>query len=67
VEDHQVIGGLGSAIAEVLARNFPAPMEFIGLQDTFAESGSAKELIEKYNLGEKAIKEAVKKVIARKK
>jgi transketolase len=67
VEDHQVMGGLGGAIAEALALNFPVPMEFIGLQNTFAESGTPQELIEKYNLGEKAIKTAVKKVIARKK
>lgn len=67
VEDHQVAGGLGGLIAEVLAKNLPTPMEFIGLQDTFGESGSPKELLEKYNMGKNAIKEAVKKVIARKK
>lgn len=66
VEDHQIMGGLGGAIAEFTARNIPTPMEFIGLQDTFAESGTPKELIEKYGMGTKAIKEAVKKVIARK-
>lgn len=66
VEDHQVMGGLGSAIAEQLAKTTPLPMEFIGLQDTFAESGTPKELIEKYNMGTKAIKEAVKRVISRK-
>ena len=66
VEDHQVTGGLGGAIAEFLAKTKPTPIEFIGLQDTFAESGSPKELIEKYGMGVKSIKEAVKKVIARK-
>lgn len=66
VEDHQTAGGLGGAIAEFLAKNFPVPMEFIGLQDTFAESGTPKELIEKYNLGEKSIKKVVLKVLARK-
>ena len=66
VEDHQITGGLGGALAEFFAKNHPAPMEFIGLQDTFAESGSPIELIKKYNLGEEAIKEAVKKVIERK-
>ena len=66
VEDHQVAGGLGGAIAEFLAKTYPTPMEFIGLQDTFAESGKPLELIEKYGMGTKAIKEAVKRVIKRK-
>lgn len=66
VEDHQQDGGLGSALAEFLAKNFPAPMEFVGLDNTFAESGKPKELIEKYNLGRSAIINSVKKVIARK-
>ena len=66
VEDHQVTGGLGGAIAESLAKTKPAPIEFIGLQDTFAESGKPDELILKYGLGRKAIKEAVKKIIKRK-
>lgn len=66
VEDHQVMGGMGSAIAEMLALKRPAPMEYIGLQNTFAESGTPKELIEKYGMGKDAIKAAVKKVISRK-
>ena len=66
VEDHQIAGGLGGAIAEFLAKSIPTPMEFIGLKDTFAESGSPKELIEKYGMGKNAIKEAVRKVISRK-
>lgn len=66
VEDHQVMGGLGGAIAEFTAKTIPTPMEFIGLQNTFAESGSPKELIEKYGMGKNAIKEAVRKVIKRK-
>ncbi len=66
VEDHQVAGGLGGLISEILARNLPSPIEFVGLQDTFAESGKPDELIEKYGLGKNAIKKAVKKVIARK-
>lgn len=66
VEDHQVMGGLGGILAETLAKNYPIPMEFIGLQDTFAESGTPKELVEKYAMGKNAIKEAVKKVVARK-
>ena len=66
VEDHQITGGLGGAIAEVLAKNKPAAMEFIGLQDTFAESGTPKELMTKYKMDKTAIIEAVRKVISRK-
>jgi transketolase len=66
VEDHQVAGGLGSAISEELAKSTPLPMEFIGLQNTFAESGTTTELLEKYGMGKDAIKDAVKKVISRK-
>lgn len=66
VEDHQVAGGLGSAIAETLAKTTPLPMEFIGLQNTFAESGTTSELLEKYGMGKDSIKEAVKRVISRK-
>ena len=65
VEDHQVTGGLGSAIAELLAKTTPLPIEFIGLQDTFAESGTPDELLKKYGMDTNAIKDAVKKVIAR--
>lgn len=67
VEDHQAAGGLGGAIAETLAKNSPTPMEFIGLQDTFGESGTPTELIKKYKMDKDAIIEAVKKVISRKK
>jgi len=66
VEDHQVTGGLGGTIAEVLAKKLPTPMEFIGLQNTFGESGNPSELIEKYGMGKRAIKEAVQKVLTRK-
>lgn len=66
VEDHQIAGGLGGTIAEFLAKSIPTPMEFIGLKDTFAESGTPKELIEKYGMGKEHIKNAVKKVIQRK-
>lgn len=66
VEDHQVMGGLGGALAELFAKRRPIPMEFIGLQNTFAESGSPKEIIEKYGLGKDAIKSAVKRVLFRK-
>jgi len=66
VEDHNVIGGLGSAIAEILATKNPTPMEFVGMQDTFGESGNSWELVEKYGLSAKDIVQAVKRVIKRK-
>lgn len=66
VEEHQITGGLGGAVAEVLARNYPVPMEFIGMSDSFGESGAPDELLEKYGMKAKDIIEAVKRVIARK-
>jgi transketolase len=66
VEEHQVMGGMGSAVAEVLAQNYPVPIEFIGVQDKFGQSGSPDELIEHYGMGVSHIAEAVKKVIKRK-
>jgi transketolase len=65
-EDHQINAGLGGAVAEVLAKNYPAPMEFIGARDTFGESGSAPELMEKYGLSHSHIAGAVKKILDRK-
>ncbi len=67
VEEHQINGGLGSAVAEVLSRNYPIPQEYIGVQDRFGESGSPDELIEAFGMGIGSIKEAVKKAISRKK
>lgn len=66
VEEHQVAGGMGSAVAEVLAKNYPAPIEFIGVQNRFGESGAPNELIEHFGMGVGHIKDAVKKVISRK-
>ncbi len=66
VEEHQISGGLGGAVAEALARNWPVPMEFIGLQNTFGESGDPDALIEKYGMDEKSIIRAAKKAIRRK-
>jgi len=66
IEEHQITGGLGGAIAEFLAKKLPTPMEFIGLQNTYGESGAPTELIEKYGMGVKDIKAAVKKVLRRK-
>lgn len=66
VEEHQIAGGMGSAVSEVLAQNFPVPIEFIGVKDLFGQSGTPDELIEHYGMGKDAIKEAVKKVLKRK-
>lgn len=65
-EEHSVIGGLGSAVAEVLAKNDPVPMEMVGVQDEFGQSGKALELLELYKLTDVAIVEAAKKVLDRK-
>lgn len=66
VEEHQIMGGMGSAVAEVLAQNYSVPMEFVGMPNKFGESGQPEELLEKYGMSVKFIKDAVKKVIARK-
>ena len=61
-EDHNVIGGLGGAVAEVLARECPTPMEFVGVQDQFGRSGTSGELEKFYGLTAETIVEAVKRV-----
>ena len=66
IEEHQVAGGMGSTVAEVLAQNYPTPVEFIGVQDEFGQSGTPNELIEHYGMGKDSIKEAVRKVLGRK-
>jgi transketolase len=66
VEEHQVQGGLGGAVAEVLARHAPAPIEFIGMQNSFGESGAPEELLKKYGMMPKDIVMAAKRAIRRK-
>ena len=66
-EEHQMAGGLGGAVAEVLARHCPAPMEMVAVDDHFGESGTPQQLLEKFHLKDKDIAAAVKKVIKRKK
>lgn len=63
VEDHQIIGGLGGAIAEALAEEHPVPMVRVGMQDTFGESGDPEELLAKYGMDANAIINAVGRVI----
>jgi transketolase len=58
-EEHQVTGGLGSAVAECLARNYPVPIGFVGMPDSFGESGKPRELMDKYGMsGNQIIKSA---------
>lgn len=66
VEEHQVAGGLGSAVAETLAVNLPTPQEFVGIHDRFGESGEPMELIKHFNLDKDGIIKAVEKVLQRK-
>lgn len=66
VEEHQVAGGMGSAVSECLAQNYPVPIEFIGVKDKFGQSGTPAELLEHYGMGIKDIKNAVEKVLKRK-
>jgi transketolase len=65
-EEHNIIGGLGDAIAQVAGRNFPIPIEYVGTNDTFGESGTPTQLLEKYGLSTPHIVEAAEKVMKRK-
>ncbi len=65
VEEHQIMGGMGSAVAEQLSQTMPVPQEFVGVRDQFGQSGTPDELIEHYSMGEKGIVEAVRKAISR--
>lgn len=62
VEEHQVMGGMGSAVSEVLSENYPVPMKFIGVQDRFGQSGEPEELIEHYGMGVSDIVKAVENI-----
>ena len=66
VEEHNIIGGLGDSIAQVAAKNLPIPIEFIGTNDTFGQSGKPLELLKKYGLDTPFIVDAALKVIGRK-
>jgi transketolase len=66
VEEHQIAGGMGSAVAEILAQNNPVPMEFVGVHDQFGQSGEPNELVEFYGMGIKDVVKAVKAVLKRK-
>ncbi len=66
VEEHQIMGGVGSAVAEMLSQEYPVPIEFIGVRDRFGQSGAPDELIEHYGMGVSHIMAAVEKVLKRK-
>jgi transketolase len=65
-EEHLVDGGLGVRVAQVVAETEPCPMEFVGIHDTYAESGQPDELLDKYGLVARDVAAAVRKVVARK-
>ncbi|WP_112113914.1 transketolase family protein [Flavobacterium aciduliphilum] len=64
-EEHNILGGLGESVARTLALNNPKPQEFVAVQDSFGESGTPEQLMDKYKLNHQAIVEAVEKVIIR--
>ncbi len=66
VEEHQITGGLGGAVAECLAENYPVPMERVGMPDSFGESGEPQELLAKYGMTKDDIIKKIKKVLKRK-
>ena len=65
-EEHNFLGGLGESVARTLAENNPAPQEFVATQDTFGESGTPEQLMDKYGLNAEAIIKATEKVLSRK-
>ncbi len=67
VEEHNILGGLGDSIAQVAARHLPIPIEYVGTNDTFGESGTPTQLLEKYGLTSNHIVQSAEKVMARKK
>lgn len=66
-EEHNIIGGLGESVARTLSLKVPTPQEFVGTNDTFGESGTPAQLMEKYGLNALSVEKAARKVIARKK
>ena len=60
------MGGMGSAVCELLGGRFPVPVEMVGMHDSFGESGTPAQLLKKYSMTRKEIKASVKKVLTRK-
>jgi transketolase len=65
VEEHQIAGGVGSAVAEFLARTYPTPIEFVGVKDLFGQSGSPEQILQHYGMMSEDIKKAARAVSAR--
>jgi transketolase len=65
-EEHQIAGGLGESVSGLLSRNYPVPQEFVGVNDSFGESGTPEQLLEKYGCGSKDIVAAAERVLERK-
>ncbi len=65
-EEHQIYGGLGSAVAEVLCAEYPVPMEFLGIEDRFGESGNPEELLKAFGISHEHLMESIKKVLVKK-
>ena len=66
-EEHNILGGLGESVARTLALNNPVPQEFVAVNDSFGESGTPDQLMEKYKLNSQAIAAAAEKAVGRKK
>ena len=65
-EEHNILGGLGESVSRVLALNNPSPQEFVAVNDSFGESGTPDQLMNKYKLNNQAIVDAVERVMKRK-
>jgi transketolase len=65
-EEHNMLGGLGESVARTLSLHHPAPQEYVAVQDSFGESGTPDQLMEKYKLNNEAITAAAEKVVKRK-
>lgn len=65
VEEHQIAGGMGSAVAETLAQHYPVPIEFVGVRDSFGQSGTPEQLLQHYGLGASHITAAARKIYHR--
>lgn len=63
VEDHQIAGGMGSAVAECLSQNYPTQIKFVGIKDRFGQSGKPEELFKEYKINQESIIEAVKNIL----
>jgi len=66
VEDHQIAGGMGSAVSECLSKNYPVPIRFIGIEDKFGQSGTPEELANAYHISKEDIKKATKEILKQK-